>query len=116
MPPRTADRRGDDRSGLGPSSMNDTVGDPSSRRPQPPPIFMGRCLAKPEGGAGPDGRLLPAFGLRSLRDGPLEWRPAAGVERVHLLLAILTCLAPPGGGVQGPQLGQTGLLGREGGA
>src|SRR5439155_27046411 len=97
MPPRTTDRPRDDRSGLGPSSMNDNVRDPSSLRPQLLPIFMGRCLAKPDGGAGPHGRLLPAFGLRCLRDGPLERRPAAGAEGVLIVSAILTYLAPPGG-------------------
>src|SRR2546423_353341 len=41
--------------------------------------------------------LLPAFGLRSLGHGSLQRRPAAGVQRVHLLLAILAVASARGG-------------------
>src|SRR2546430_10165672 len=50
--------------------------------------------------------LLAAFGLRPLRYCPLQGRPAAGVQRVHLLAVPILAAGSAGGGVEGPKLRQ----------
>src|SRR5437879_6235663 len=56
--------------------------------------------------------LLAAFGLWPLGHGPLQGRPAAGVQRVYLLAVPILAAGPAGGGVEGPKLRQALLLGR----
>src|SRR5947199_2273145 len=89
------------------NSKNDNGRDRIFSCGPPSSPFMGRWRAAPEE------PLLPAFGLRSLGHRSLQRRPAAGVQRVHLLLAVLT-VASPGGGVEGPQLREALLFGRQG--
>src|SRR5690242_1179260 len=56
---------------------------------------------------------LLVFGLRPLGHGPLEDGASTGVERIHLLAVAVLTVAPAGGGVEGAQLGQALLFGRE---
>ena len=81
------------------------------------PRRWGELAAKPLGGVqATRGPLLAVLGLGPLRHRPLERRAAAGVKGVDLVaVAVLAGgLAPPGGGVEGPQLRQALLFGGEG--
>src|SRR5215472_16631736 len=60
-------------------------------------------------------RPLLVLGLRPLGHCPLQYRPPAGMEWVHLLTIAVLAAPTAGGGVEGSQLGQALLFGRESG-